>query len=517
MKKLRILLVFLLVSGTISSQKLRFNFSDTKKEKEISKFSSDIVYKSNIQVSKDAFKRLIFNDLNFLILGDDSPKQGISYEYEKDNSNLKLSAYLGKLNQSFVTVDGDFATGEGIYFFNSGKLGGSRAKVTLNWFILSDLFFNNNRQFDYLITEDLTTQKYEVNEKRASSYFSNQYAQTDYIINLYIKYKTLSEELLKSNFPYAEVIEKNMDSLREKLKDYNVDPVTLEETYDLKDYKNDKNAVLKGKFEDSDNSSRTTNITVKTEGINLSKVYQDIKILESEIDTLDTYLMNMELEQNEDIWNSKNVFYFGISPYYERQSKEIYTSQFHENNLNYEFNTVRRDVFGINVNYNYFRQLKTTFINRTFVRINLELGRSTNFEDIKLSNINITDSLGTSANKLVTQTLEKKAYTGDLPFAYAFKKGVSLDAYLWIVENFGVFAKLGYNSLDFQVNSLDNSKIPFQTGIMFDVNRHDNKGKLAVIQAFIDRGDVTVAPENNKEELRFGFKIGIPVNLKDSL
>lgn len=518
MKKVFLFLMVGLISGMVYSQRIP-KASGLKHDKQnFPEVLIDTVYSSEFQVTDKAFKQLIFSDLNYLILGDDSPQKGVSYEYTKDNSSLKLSGYLGGYKKSFFTVDAEFKTEEGIYFINDNDRGGSQAKLTVNYFFLSDIFWNNKRSYNSLLKTNKSTGKEEVDEQRAGAYLSSQYAKIDYLTTVYIKYKNLSDLLSKANYPYSKTRKEKIESIVSKLESLGVIKDSLDYEFDFKNYQDKKYIVIKGEFKDSEDESKKEDIVVKIEKIKLDKVVNELKTMESEIDTINKHLINIELEENEEVWNSKNVFYFGLSPYYERQSKEFFTSEMNEDTLNYKFNTLRRDAYGMNINYNFFRQSRKGLFVRTFLRINMDIGRSTNYLDLKTANVFKTDSLGIGRNNEILNIVkERNAYTGELPFTYARKLGLFVDAYFWLSKNFGVFGKLGYNDFNFGDDLLDRKTVPFRTGIMLDISRVDKKGKLAVVQAFFDRTDITEAPNEDTEQLRFGLKIGIPVNIKEKL
>ena len=500
------------------SQTRPFNTSfptPSKEEPETIVIDKDYVY--NKQVRDTAFRQLLFNDLNFLILGDESPQKGISYEYAKDKSSLKLSGYLGKISQSFLTVDGDFKTDEGLFFFNDGDLGGTQAKVTLNFFFLSDLFFNNNRRFPELINKNN-----ELSEKRAGASILTDYTKIDFVIDLYVKYEALFNLLEKTNYPYKETYKKKVKKLKSKLVELGIDPTTIKHSYDTKDYvnKEEYQTQIRSNFEDNsdEDNPQQDKIDFVSNQLDISKIVSEVKDVESKIDSIDHKLIKLELDINKDVWNSKHLFYFGVSPYYERQSKEFFNSKLENDTLTYAFDNLKRDVYGVNLNYNYFRQSKSNYFSRSYFRANIEFARSSNYSDLTLSTIRKEDPLGTGENQEALYKIkDKKAYTGDMPFEYSFKAGLSIDAYVWLKEDFGVFGNIGYNKFNFDTNTLDKETVPLRAGLMLDINRADKKGKIAVIQAFIDRRDITVAPDGENEELRFGFKIGIPINVKSSL
>jgi len=88
---------------------------------------------SNKQVSESLFDSLTFRDLNFLIVGDDSPKEGLSLEYADDLSTLETSIYLSEVDffgADFITADADFSADSGIYFFDDNA--GKKATISLN-------------------------------------------------------------------------------------------------------------------------------------------------------------------------------------------------------------------------------------------------------------------------------------------------------------------------------------------------------------------------------------------------
>ncbi|MCM4155982.1 hypothetical protein [Gramella sp. AN32] len=497
---------------------------------------------SDKQVSDITFSKLIFKDLNYLILGDDSPQQGISYEYKEDLSSLKLSGYVADFNwngkkNGFVTIDGEFKTKNGIYFFDKEK-GGSQAKVTGNIFFTIDSY----RSYKSLFSEK--NGQSEWNKARQQAYIRTNYQKVQLLQDLYTKYKTLFSIASKINYPVESLSIK--DTIRKNaepyLEDHKIEFEFLEDAeFDLSKYKVNSTIEsiiefqninkLKGeekrklkKVADGNNENfegykiDKEEVTLIGSTYNLSKVFAELKDVKNKIDSLAFALEKIEIEEAEEIWTSKHVWYMGVSPFYARESLEIFN--FNENlETSDQFKTQKKDIVGLNINLNYFTQNKKESFNRFYARANLEISKSSNFNDLSLSQIKVIDSFGIGADgNLLEVVSEKNAYNGSLVYSDAFKVGASLEGYLWVLNDFGIFSKIGINNYNYSSEIIkDKSEIPFRLGVLYEFKNSKESGKVAVIQAFLDRNDLKNHPQAKDQNLRFGFKVGIPINIKSKL
>ena len=111
--KYYLLITVIIFTLQLHSQNLSRIPISKEEDQKIKSISLTTKLNGNLQVSRSTFDELVFQDLNYLILGDDSPQQGISYEYKEDLSSLKLSGYLteykwNKSEKGLITLDGEF-------------------------------------------------------------------------------------------------------------------------------------------------------------------------------------------------------------------------------------------------------------------------------------------------------------------------------------------------------------------------------------------------------------------------
>lgn len=502
----------------------------------------DSRFQSDLQVSNHTFNKLIFSDLNFLILGDDTPQEGINYEYKDDLSSFKLSGYLTKLkfktrDKGFITIDGEFKSKNGIYFFDKEK-GGSQAKITGNLFFL----INSYRKFDPLYTENNDTSSWDI--PRQQAYIRANYRKVHLLQDLYSKYKALAKIAQDANYPIEDLIIK--DSLLAKAEPFLIDhqvefDLIEDHEIDLSDYKskysiesnylfeNKKKLTGKEKREKKEevkeNNEEFENyeiveqdVSINKTSYDLSKVFTELKKVKNKIDSVAFELEKIETDEAKEIWNSKHIWYMGVSPFYARESLDVF--RFDESlNTSDQFKSFKKDLYGININVNYFTQNKRNWFNRFYLKLNFELSKASNFNDLPLSNMRVTDSIGKSGDgNLLEVVTEKKAYIGTDKYLDASKAGVFLDGYCWILNDFGIFSTIGFNRYSFNEDkTYDNDKIPWRLGLMYEFKKLNKPGKIAVIQAFLDRNDLQNHPQQKDENIRFGFKIGIPINVRTSL
>ncbi|MCP9201345.1 hypothetical protein MKO06_15655 [Gramella sp. GC03-9] len=492
-----ILLLFFL-PGTIVAQELVLN--------------TELI--SNRQVSRSLFDSLAFRDLNFLIVGDDSPKEGLSYEYADDLSTLEASVYISKVNflgVDFITADGDFSADSGVYFFDDAA--GKKATISINFFGIAKYF----RRFDPLFSkkDEIAT----LDKERSFANMRSTHRQAEYLIQLYSKYDTLVRILENQNgftqLSESKKVKENLKTLKNEFARIFSDSIDkYKRKVSLQEYQiSEKELKFNHKFIDKDDASISQNIATSLKGYRTNLIIEEISNLEKKIESIRSNLHKIEEEENRDVWNSKHILYAGASPYYGRESRNAYIQI--TNNPGYKFETVSRDIYGARFHTGYFIQSKSKYVSKFFALLSFDLGRSTNYDDLSVSTIQIRNQI--AGNENVESITEKKAYEGSKPYEYAFKSGASLELYYWPWDRGGVFTSIGYENNDFELDELDNDKIPFRIGLLWDFKRADKSGKIAILQLFADRPDLNVHPRNDKEGLRFGLKVGIPINVKDKL
>ena len=102
------------------------------------------------------------------------------------------------------------------------------------------------------------------------------------------------------------------------------------------------------------------------------------------------------------------------------------------------------------------------------------------------------------------------------PYSSGNSFALGTEAYWYPFERFGLFGQIGYNNLNFDTGEGEDVEIySLRLGLLFNIKGKEKN--YATLQLFADRSDLSLSPNSNDEDLRFGFKVGVPFNFKSNL
>ncbi|TSE05865.1 hypothetical protein [Aquimarina algiphila] len=467
--------------------------------------NSQINDKSNNLVSPGAFNKLVFQDLNFLVLGDNTPQQGLLFELKEEKSLIKASGYLKSFNFGFFTVDGDFSVDNGVYFFDEND-GSKKSKFTVNFY--SGIGKSSRK---YNGSKDVAIQR---------AFIKKNLFLQDSLTKYFYRYKDLREEMLAHNLPVDTSL--SYDKMKEKLiKVYEIDvddpkySIHRESTdmsvYTVKERGSDRNLVVKNPKKDTIEIDQTL-----TDGINVLKLIQDYEKATTKLDSVISIAQKKEIEITNKSWNSKLIPFFGVSAFYQRESTTLYEPS-DGGSFDDFFNDITGDLYGISGSFNVVKQWKNQsyFVARGLT----SFSRSSNIDEFTQQTITLNTPTGDIIDgNPVTIASSKKGYVGDSSYTYGFKQSYSAEFYLaW--KNLGAFVNVGYDNMMFSEESgvSDLESYPGRLGLLLNLKSKDEEKNILTLQLFMDRQDLNKSPNGDDKDLRFGFKVGLPINISKKL
>ena len=476
--------------------------------------SGQVTFESkNAIVSSAAFNKKIATDFNYLILGDNSPQQGISATLNEKKSNIKINGLLYSGVSGVFTLEADLAASNGIYFFDQGN-GSEKGKITFNYY--------------KRLTSLSTFKSLNVKDR---AYINLQ------IVDLIGKAKTKYDELAKLlslvTFDTINGVDKkeknNIDkTLRKISREYinenqslgydQLPSMDFDSTdYDLEEMSNDSGANQEG-------PKGIRDVKIEIEGNRKLKLLKLIKDYDAARDfilnKLEDSINKIELQKTQKQWTNNHTLFYGISPFYERQSFKRFTYN-NTQTFSEMFNQVRGDVYGVNLSINYSLEKGEGNNNRYnpqsfFTRLSMSLNRTSNISNFRNSTFETSSNLGNDVNgNSVVFNNSDNAFIGDTRYEYGFGNQFKWEAYLYPFNApIGLFGTIGYEKIDFSSRSTakDKELYPMRLGILFSLANKNSKKPNITIQTFLDRTDLNLSPNGKDDDLRFGIGIGLPVS-----
>lgn len=476
--------------------------------------------KKNALVSKAAFNKKTTAQFNYLILGENSPQQGISATLNEKKSNLKINGLLYSGVSGIYTIEADLAASNGVYFFDQEN-GSEQGKITLNYFnrLWSSSSFNSLRARDRAlvnlqITELVAKAKSDFNNLKALMSDVKFYETPDY--------KEESDKQYNLDFN-----KKVKDKIRRIAREYiNNDDDLGYDALDAEAPKFDKSVYF-----DKDKDTTTTdsigpkdirNIYIrKPDSLKLLKLIQEYdKATDFILNKLEDSINKIELKSSEKQWTWEKTLFLGVSPFYERQSFKRFTFDATKT-FSDMFAQERGDVYGATFSLNFAMDKgqgnKSRFRPQTiFTRLSLTLNRASNISNFRNTTLEITGPIGNDVNgNPIVFTNNDKAFVGDSVYEFGFGRLLIWDGYIYPFEApIGIFGSIGYEKISFNRGSPieDKELYPMRLGVLFSLVNKDTKKPNITVQAFIDRSDLNLSPNGNDNDLRFGLGVGLPVN-----
>ncbi len=475
-------------------------------------------------LSQTAFDSLIMGELNFMVLGEDNVKQGVSYEYKENNTELNLSGKLLSTEKFIMTVDGKFSVDSGAFIFDETD-GSKKGKLTLNFFF--NLPFNSKfyRILDATEPNDMDSRRAMLQSRVQSM------AMADSIYYKIMDYEVILNDL---GLPYvpignAKFAEQRtlLNNLHGSAYDYQI------ANYDVTGNTNNNRLVnrlkqyyrsgalvnfnallaamraepLRKSYVILDNHGNVVDTYPVATAFKLEKFLKDYQDLYAKLETYKTENNKLEIATFKKYWTGARSWYAGVSPFYERQGFDVYnpnalpTVSFKE-----RFNEVRSDLYGVSLGLNHVRLLK----NKGFyiVRVLNSLGRSNNFTEYDKNDYSYTTSTENSNGIPIEVTKTKTGYINkeNRNYEYGLFTNVNLEVYYAPIPVAGIFGKIGYSKND---ALLKEEAYPLETGIILNLKSKEKKNIVA-IQLFMSRMNLNEHPD---DDMNFGLKIGLPISI----
>ncbi|AXT55393.1 hypothetical protein D1815_06340 [Aquimarina sp. AD1] len=464
-------------------------------------------------VSDKTFSKISFEDLNFLVVGDNTPQQGLVFELKDNNSIIKASGLLKNDSKFIATVDGEFSVDSGVYFFDEGN-GSKNSKFTINFYKL----FRPSRKFNGLRT---STGDYKAKAERV--YIQNYLAKRKLLRETFSKYKKLKEKLQSLNIDVTDAIDTNTKKTtleNRYLVKFDIDPA-----YTLKEMDITNNDVIKkldidlGKQKPIDQKDFSADQKIDIEKL-ISEFESTQKFLK---DSIELKLQGIEKRVTKDLWTSKSLWFASFSPFYQRENFTIYQPNSSIQDFSKQFDEIFGDVYGATLSLNYYTKSNITWWKNLYAKGAISISRNSNRSSFRNRNIRFTEATGDSINgNPITLLSTRDAYVGDKKYQYGTSSDFSFEAY-WLPKYgnwpVGLFGNVGYSYTNFpsgeDIEDIEVGRM--RLGLLVNLKAKDKTKNILTFQAFLDRSNLSLDPKGEDKDLRFGFKIGLPINIKSSL
>lgn len=479
-------------------------------------FSQDLIIKEKKGlISPSAYSKKISKDFNYLLLGENSPQQGISAVVNDKKTNIKISGLLYSGNKGVLSIEADLTSSNGIFFFDQEK-GSDQGKITFNFYkklwAFSEFYAEKNI--------DKVTSRLEILEMLHKE-------KSDYKGLKKLVEKLKIEGLLEEDKD-DQVIKELKRLIAYHINDQEVEGYNLlkERKFDETTYVLKENALkikLKAIKENKESKSKE-DVEINNSGkINASKVLKDYKAKRKSIlKGLKDSIVATELKNAETQWAGNHILFLGLSPFYERQGLKRFS---YDNSKSFTdmFTSEKGNIYGITLSLNYNLEKGEASKNKykpenLFLRFSTSLGRASNFSNFKNTTLNLTTPLGNDLNgNPVIFTNSDTAFLGDSGFEYGFSSSFAFEAFYYPFKvPVGIFGRIGYENIRFNRGStLDNKEMyPMRLGLLFSLKNKEKDKPILTIQTFIDRTDLNLDPSQPDNDLRFGIGVGLPINIR---
>ena len=469
-----------------------------------------IIENENGLVSPNAYSKKISKDFSYLLLGDNSPQQGISATLNEKKSNIKINGLLYSGNSGIISMELDLSASNGIYFFDNEN-GSEQGKVSINYYRK----IAASSEFYRATTISKISVKLEILELLSQT-------KSDYINLRNLIINKIDSTLIEDEDKDKAIIElirltQEYINIQNTLGYDNLE----ERKFDNKAYSQNSSVSIELK-EILTAKQIKNNLLISNNGkIKLSKLLKDYTIKRNYIlKNLQEDINNLELKSAETQWSGNHIWFVGISPFYERQSLKSFS---YDNSKTFSdmFSSERGNVYGVVLSLNYSLEKGEASKSKIkpenlFVRLSVSLSRASNISNFRNSTLSLTTPLGNDVNgNPVVFTNLDNAFIGDASFEYGFANSITLETYYYPFKiPIGLFGQINYNKIRFNRESdlKDKEIYPMRIGLLFSLKNKIKNKPLITIQAFIDRTDLNLKPTKPDSDLRFGLGIGVPLN-----
>ena len=474
-------------------------------------FTQVVFEEKDALISKTAFSKKVTTQFNYLILGENSPQQGISATLNEKKSNLKINGLLYSGISGIYTIEADLAASNGIYFFDQEN-GSEQGKITLNYY--NRLWSSSS--FKKLKSRDRAHINLQIEDLIAKS-------KTNFD-SLYHRFKSIKFNDNPNTKKDQDSIFKLQDSIKiyESLKCISYRYINHDQNLG---YDKLKTKDFNGKTYDGKNNVITKKI--RHVGVYNPNNYNFLKLIKDYEDARDFILYKLEdsinsieFQKTEKQWTWEKTLFLGISPFFERQSFKRFA---YDNTQTFSemFALERGNIYGTTISLNFAlnkgKGNKSRFKPQTiFTRLSLSLNRASNISNFRNTTLEITGPIGNDVNgNPIVFSNNDNAFVGDSVYEFGFGRRLVWDGYIYPFEApIGLFGSIGYEKISFNRGSSieDKELYPMRVGLLFSLVNKDSKKPNITVQAFIDRTDLNLNPNGEDNDLRFGLGIGLPVN-----
>lgn len=470
-------------------------------------------------ITDGAYTKKIGDELSYLLLGESSPQQGLGFTLNEDGSNLKLNGLLKRTNEVIWTLEGDFSSTNGVYFFDEEN-GGRKAEIGLNvfWNIKELKPFTGST---YMPDEEEVFNAKNLKIERILKEYAGKFNSLYNVLNeeypevVNNKIKPDSSIKLPTNKEnYNKVIE-ILGTLFEK---YNIGDYDVDEVYnfDLTSYQT-KNQKFQ-KVYILDEQDATIAISYK-----LDKVYEEyVKASEHIRTKLEDELYGIEDKITDNQWSKHEMFFVGLNLSYERESFKRFTF---DENLAFEkmFNDERGNRLGAEISLNWLYDAKNNYSfhkpNNLFVKGTFGIRRASNFSTFSNTTLSSESVIGEDINGMeITRSSTDSAFIGADSYETGTGTSISLDVYYFPYKEIalGAFVEVKHEYIDFKDDTgvSDIQLSPLRAGLLYNFKNTEKDKPIVTLSLFMDRTDLSKDPNGDDNDLRFGIGIGLPINLK---
>lgn len=463
----------------------------------------------NKLISDKSFTKKIAQDFSYLILGEDSPQQGVSATLNEKGSSIKLNGILHKSSYNIFTLEADLISTNGVYFFDQEK-GGEQAKISLNYFrnlYSSSKYFGQSNNSKQILRDSLLT----TIEKAYSDYY-----------NLYdlLKSAAVNKPIVDPQLPFGNP----EDTLQRYIVDMSL--ISIVATYINTQEAEAFDRLTKLPFESKTYVSTKPN-QGKTPLYDVNKIRTALLKQKKYItQKLDKKLSEIELRHAEEQWTRDVIVVGGVSPFYKRETFKRFTFDQTKTFANM-FGNEKGDVFGGNtfISYNYQladsyepKMLRKLIPRQFFIRATATIARASNFSSFKNSTLESSQELGndSAGNPIVFKNTDA-AFIGDSTYEYGNSVALTGEIFYYPLKiPLGLFGKISYEYINFSSDKdiKDKELSPLRAGVVYNIANKEKGKPLVVLQAFFDRTDLSLSPSGKDNDLRFGFGVGLPISIK---
>lgn len=480
-------------------------------------------------LNETAFNKSIMQDINFMVLGNNNPKQGFAYEYDEKRTELSISGALQSTKSYIATIDGSFSVDDGVFIFDN-KDGSKRGNVSLNLFVPA--WFGNGKSFpavkgnkDSSKTNRARYINYKI-ERELPEKVLDTFRTLDAIMKVLGLPRSGIDKTKDNRWLEGRIATQRNLVLNKKLFDTlhlkEVDKITLYKVL-LKYYKNpdpkvtNYDSLVDKLRKDQQSKMLTLDGTINSikendtlyynipKSLDIDKLYKDYDKIVERATNIDKEISDTQIKNFKDLWILEYNTYFGFSTYYERESLETYNDDALITEFSKRFTETKGDLYGAKLSFNNVVRHK----NGVFMmfRILATFGRASNFKDFEKKEYVYTSLPVPIGSGVIVEEQKKTGYYTEnaVPYSYGFLQKYSTELYI-SSKAVGIYGKFGYSKNKALVNK---ETLPFETGVM--INVQSDKKSVVSILLFVSRDDLKEHPD---EDTNFGFKIGLPINIK---